>query len=319
MQTGELPHVVYVVVNWNQCQLTLDCLASLRTQDYSRFDVVVVDNGSDDGSVAAIRTAFPAITVLENPRNLGIAAANNVGIRQALAAGADYVFLLNNDTVVDPQMLGALVRTAEASPQVAVTGPTMLYFDQPETIWCAGNRIDWRDGSTWLLRNGEPVGNLAAVGPTEVDYIATCAACFRRSALEAVGPMDERYFIYYDETDWFARAHALGWRFVHVPEARMWHKVSASMRPASPATTYYMVRNRLLFLAKNASGVRRLRLMARALGQELRTLAAHSLRARHRHLRGSRDARWLALRDALRGRFGPMGQDVAAVCARAAS
>lgn len=312
------PPATFVVVNWNQRDLTLACLSSLRAQRYPAFDVVLVDNGSADGSVEAVRAAFPEVHVAPQAANLGIAAANNVGIRHALAGGAAYVFLLNNDTVVDPDMLSQLVAHAESDPRIGVTGPTMLYHDRPDVIWCTGNRIVPHDAGTVLLRNGAPAATVAGLPPEPVDYIATCAACIKRAVFDDVGLMDERYFIYYDETDWFARAAAQGWRFHYVPPARMWHKVSASMPLASPGTTYYMTRNRYLFIRQSAHGPRRLRLLAVALAQDLRTLAAQTLHPRHRPRRAARTARALALRDAALGRYGQMGEDVAKVCYPAA-
>ena len=311
------PHVTYVVVNWNQRQLTLDCLSSLREQRYPSFEVVLVDNGSVDGSAEAVEEAFPAVTVIRNGANLGIAGANNVGIRRALATDTDYVFLLNNDTLVDPDMLAHLADAAEAEVDIGIAGPTMLYFDPPETIWCAGNGIDWRDGSTERLLDGMPLSAVEHAGIEDVDFITSCAACIKRRVFDDVGLMDERYFIYYDETDWFARAASAGWRSVHVPWAHMWHKVSATMRPASPATTYYMVRNRVLFINKHFHGWRRMAALTRVLAAETRTILAHSVKPEHRPLRTSRTARVLALRDAARGRFGPMGEDVAVLCAEA--
>jgi GT2 family glycosyltransferase len=308
------PSVVFVVVNWNQRQLTLDCLASLQQQNYRNFAIALVDNGSTDDSVSAVRAAFPDVAVFENGSNLGIAAANNVGIRYALEAKADYVFLLNNDTVVDPEMLGHLVEVAESDPRIGMTGPTMLYFDQPEIIWCAGNSIDWRDGSTARLRAGDHRNSLDTSSVYAVDFITSCAVCIKSSVLEAVGLMDERYFIYYDETDWFARASAQGWKAVYVPRAMMWHKVSATMGESSPTTDYYMSRNRFLFLAKNLSGLHRPLALTRAALRTGLTIAAYSIKNQQRRRLANRNAKLAGLQDALRNRWGPMRAEVARMC-----
>ncbi|MEJ2598007.1 MAG: glycosyltransferase family 2 protein [Anaerolineales bacterium] len=310
------PLVVFAVVNWNQCQLTLDCLASLREQTYPNFSVVLVDNGSVDGSAGAVREQFPEVTVLENGRNLGIAGANNVGIRWALDAGADYVFLLNNDTIVDSDMLDHLVRVTEADPTIGMAGPTMLFFDQPETIWCAGNSIDWNSGETNRLREGDSLSTVREADLEEVDFITSCAVLIKRAVFEQVGLMDERYFIYYDETDWFARASASGWRSVYVPWARMWHKVSASMGESSPRTDYYMIRNRFLFLSKNLDGFHKAFSLTWAAARNLKIIAAYTLKNRTAKRLANRDAKYLGLRDAIVGRWGEMGPDVSVVCNR---
>jgi len=245
---------------------------------------------------------------------IGIAVANNVGIRYALGTKADYVFLLNNDTAVDPEMLGHLVEVAESEPCIGMTGPTMLYFDQPEIIWCAGNSIDWRNGSTARLRVDEHRGSLDGDTTCAVDFITSCAVCIKSRVFESVGLMDERYFIYYDETDWFARASAQGWQAMYVPQAMMWHKVSAAMGTASPATDYYMNRNVLLFLCKNLGAAARMQAVIKATGRNLLAVAAYTAKSHGGRRIPNRNARLLALRDAALGRWGKMGADVAAVC-----
>jgi hypothetical protein len=315
--TNESPSVMFVVVNWNQRQLTLDCLASLRHQHYGNFAVVLVDNGSRDGSLLAVHEAFPEVTVLENGYNLGIAAANNVGIRYAMEANSDYIFLLNNDTVVDPEMLERLVAVAESDPRIGVTGPTMFYYDEPEMIWCGGNSIDWGTGNTSRLRSGQHVSSFGDVTLFHVDFITSCAVCIKRRVFETTGLMDERYFIYYDETDWFARASAMGWLTVYVPRARMWHKVSATMGESSPTTDYYMVRNKFLFLAKNLSGVPKLVALVRAGLHTSLAIVAYSVKNQGGKRLGNRNAKLLGMRDAVLYRWGPMGSDVARICSPA--
>ncbi len=308
------PSVTFVVVNWNQRQLTLDCLASLREQRYPNFNVVLVDNGSEDGSVAAARATFPEVIIKENGDNLGIAAANNVGIRYALENQADFVFLLNNDTVVASDMLEHLVGVAQSDPTIASTGPTMLYFAAPETIWCAGNRINWLTSKPRALYAGKTLDSVTGSKPVSVDFIASCAVCIKADVFRDVGMMDERYFIYFDETDWFLRASAKGWRHIYVPEARMWHKVSATMGTVSPAADYYMWRNALLFVSKNFRGFFRLSAFLYIVIRSLLVVVFYSLRLDGGKRIANRNARLLALRDAFRGRWGKMGADVAAVC-----
>lgn len=314
MSNDQTPKVTFVVVNWNQKDLTLDCLASLRQQEFGKFDVIVVDNGSQDGSVTAIRAGFPEVCVLENSTNLGIAAANNIGIRQALDCGTDYVFLLNNDTTVHPSMLNHLVSVAESQPDIGTVGPTMLYYDDPEIVWCAGNSIDWRTGSTARLWDRMHLGSLEEFEDRTVDFVTSCAACIKAAVFHKVGLMDERYFIYYDETDWFVRASEAGFRTVYVPRAKMWHKVSASMGTTSPATDYYFNRNMLLFLSKHRRGLARIRSLVLAGGRHLLTIATYTVKSHGGKRLPHRNARLLALRDALLGRWGKMGPDVEAVC-----
>src|SRR5262249_4616411 len=129
-------------LNWNQPEHTLACLRSLAELDYPEVAVTVVDNGSTDGSPALIRARFPDVTLIENGRNLGFAAGNNVAIGPAVRAGSDYVMLLNNDTEVAPDMLRALIAVAERDPAIGIVGPKILYYDQPDLIWSAGGTVD---------------------------------------------------------------------------------------------------------------------------------------------------------------------------------
>jgi len=309
------PKVAIIVLTWNQRDLTLDCLASLVELDYpiDWLEIIVVDNGSADGTAQAIRERYPQVTVLENGQNLGFAEGNNVGIRHALQGQAEYISLLNNDTVLDPAMLKELLAVMEADRTVGIVGPKMLYYDQPDTIWCAGNRIDWRTGATSRLQSEQP-DSASESEPQQVDFITACAICLRRQVIEQIGLLDPRFFIYYEETDWCIRARAAGWRILYMPRARLWHKVSAAMGTTSPATEYYMSRNVLLFLHKNGQGVRRWRSLVLAAGRNLLAVAAYTAKPHSGRRLPHRNARLLALRDAVLGRWGKMGADVAAVC-----
>lgn len=312
--------VCVIVLTWNQHELTLDCLDSLSALDYpaDRIQVIVVDNGSTDGTVGAIYERYASVIVLENGENLGFAEGNNVGIRQALKGNADYIMLLNNDTAVDPSMLNELLAVIEADPGVGIVGPKMLYFDEPDRIWCAGNKFDWHSGESVRLQAEEP--DLGAETPAteelprEADFITACAICLRRQVIEEIGLLDPRFFIYYEETDWCMRARAAGWKILYVPRARMWHKVSAAMGTTSPATAYYMSRNVLLFMAKNRRGLPKLYSLARVSTRNLLTVAAYTVKSHAGRRRPNRNARLLAMRDAVTGRWGKMGPDVAAVC-----
>lgn len=308
------PSVCFVILNWNQPALTGDCLASLAEQDYDTFGVLVVDNGSVDGSAATLREGYPWASVIELPDNIGYSPGNNVGIECALQQGYDYIFLLNNDTIVDSDMLGQLVSVCESDPSVGMAGPLILYFDEPGLIWSAGAEFNWHDGSTTRSLADQPAHVIDTASPSEVDFLSSCAVCIKRKVLEKIGLLDERLFIYYEETDWSARAAAAGWRSVLVPQAKMRHKVSATMGTTSPATDYYMSRNRLLFIAKHLRGGRRAAALTRAVVRDVRAVIAYTLKPHGGARRRNRDARLLALRDALLGRWGRMGQDVAAVC-----
>lgn len=308
------PSVCFIVLNWNQPDMTGDCLVSLAEQDYGNFHVVVVDNGSEDGSAGLLRERFPWVTIIELPTNIGYSPANNVGIGFALQKRYDYILLLNNDTVVAPDMLTHLVNVCESESSIGMTGPVIVYFEKPELIWSAGAEFDWRDGSITRSLADQSASVIDVATPLDVGFLSSCAVCIKRQVLEEVGLLDERLFIYYEEADWSARASAAGWRSVLVPKARIQHKVSATMGTASPATEYYMSRNGLLFLAKHLKGWRRIVSLARAVWRNLLIIAAYTIKSHDGKRTPNRNARLYALRDSLLSRWGKMGDDVARVC-----
>lgn len=312
-----VPHVFTIILNWNQLDLTLDCLASLSECDYPNHTIILVDNGSSDGSPERIRAAYPQVVVLPLPHNLGYSAGNNAGLNYALEHGADYLFLLNNDTLVSPDLITRLVTAAQADPAVGMVGPTMFYFEPSDVVWGAKNYILWPQGRTLRQGMNQPApSNLASEPPCEIDYIDSCAILVKRQVVEKIGLLNEDYFINYDDVDWNTRARAAGYKVIYLPAAHMWHKVSAAMGVASPRTTYYMTRNGLLFFSTHAKGLARCLAVARILSDTLQTVAAWTLFKQYHTpaFRQKRAANLLALRDFFTRRFGKMGPDVERAC-----
>jgi GT2 family glycosyltransferase len=262
-----------------------------------------VDNASSDGSVDAVRAAYPQMTLIETGANLGFTGGNNIGIERALKQGADYVLLLNNDTVTAPDMLDLMVNAMEANPSAGVSGPMIYYYDAPDTIWSAGGSIDWPRGTTSMIGLNEDDHGQYGDAPRPVDFVTGCALLARRDVWERAGLLDDRFFMYYEETEWCVRAARAGYGIIHVPGAMLWHKISIEARAASPRTYYYMTRNRLLFLRRSRAG---LRTWLYTWGEYGRTFASWTLRpkwADRRHLRGTM---LRAIRDYSSGRFGPL-------------
>ena len=289
--------IAIVVVNWNGREDTLACLASLREVDYSPLDVVVVDNGSSDRSVPAIRAAFPEVRVIEAGRNLGFAGGNNVGIEAVLAEGADYVLLLNNDTVVSPDLVRELVTVAQASPDVAAVSPKIYYQTEPGRVWYAGAR--WVPERATFEHVGQGTlddGDHGDGQPLETAYACGCAMLVPAAVLRRVGLLDSELFLLYEETDWCFRARRLGLRCLIAPRATVWHKVSASFGGRlSPLYAYFDMRNRLLWAKRHLSRAERARVWRGALGGVCEPLtgafAAMALLARGRPRAAYREAR----------------------------
>lgn len=295
------PKVLVVVLAYNRVELTLACLTSLARREYEQSDVLLVDNGSRDGTPAAARAHFPGVGVIETGANLGYAGGNNVGLRYALERGYDYALLLNNDTEVAPDCLHELVAVAEADPAIGLAGPTITYFDRPDTIWSAGGTLDRRRGSSTMRGLNQPL-EAQSSEPAEVDFLTGCALLCKRPVLERAGLLDERFFLYYEDAEWCVRARRAGFRVVHAPRARVLHKIPPDGRAAAPYVGYYMARNRLLFL--RATGAPPPVWLRAILLQDLRTCLSWSLRPKWRGKRGQRDALLAAWRDFALGRFG---------------
>ncbi len=289
------PRVAIILVSYKGREDTLECLRSLEQLTYPARDVIVVDQNSGDGTPEAVRESFPWAHVIENPVNNGFAGGNNVGMKAALERGVDYLFLLNNDTTVEPGLLEPLVELAESDARIGVVGPKMLYYGEPDTIWAAGGAINWRGHSVLL---GEGTKDAPGGEPRPVDFVVGCGLMVKRKVVEQVGLLDERYFIYYEETDLCARIRKAGFQVLYQPNARLWHKVSRTFGAGSEFTLYYMRRNVLLYLGEH--GTRPLLGRLAALGDALRLSLVWTLQGK----KARRDVLLCALRDYRRGQFG---------------
>jgi hypothetical protein len=227
-----------------------------------------VDNGSTDGSVAALRrSAAPDVEVIDAGRNFGYAGGNNVGIRRALDCGADFVFVLNNDTVVDAALLDELLAAANRNPAAGCFAPWIFYLHDRDRLWFT--RSEWSPEKSAFTApgKGQLVSELA-LESTDTEYVCGAALFFRATVARKIGLFDERFFLVYEDTDWCCRARRAGFGCVTVPTARVWHKVGSSFASeASPLRTYFSTRNKLLWAEKNGSRVDWWRVVRSALGR----------------------------------------------------
>lgn len=292
-----------VVLSWNGREDTLACLDSLARVE--GLAVVCVDNGSSDGSPQAIRERFPRVTLIEAGANLGYAAGNNLGIRHALAAGAEWVMLVNNDATVAGDVIDGFEAARRACPRAGMLAGKVYFAERPHTIWFAGQRV-----SELLGYSGRPRGYGRRDGPRYARVRATGRAvgalmAVSRELVEAVGLLDEDLFAYVEDVDWALRARAAGWKVVFAPGARAWHRVSASTggELRSTHTLYYGVRNTIVVLERRRP-VGTLGTAARR-GTILATFTLHAL-TRHDRRAALRAVR-AGFGDALHGRMGPRG------------
>lgn len=303
------PLVFVIILNWNNPEDTIECLESLQHSDYSPFVPMVVDNGSTDGSVEKIRAAYPEILLIDLDTNLGYAEGNNVGIQYAIDSDADYVLVLNNDTVVDSSMLTALVSLAEADSRIGMVGPMMYCYQPEDTIFAVGSSVDWQKGETINREMFQPAKKMEGLLQAEkVDYIPGCGVLISRELLEKIGLLDPIYYLNFEDVEWGVRAQRNGFESWYTPDAVLWHKVSATMGQASPVNTYYMTRNALLFFWRNSPPGKKWPAILRIIIRTVRTISAWTFRPKYwnEQFKNLRTANILALRDFSLGNFGKL-------------
>ena len=292
-----------VVLSWNGREDTLRCLESLAHVDDPDLQIICVDNGSTDGSQQAVRERFSHVALIEAGVNLGYSGGNNLGIRHALEHGARWVMLVNNDATVAPDVIEGFARAARARPRAGMLAGKVYFADRPQTIWFAGQRV-----SELVGYSGRPRGHGRQDGPRYSRIAPTGRAvgalmAISREAIEAVGLLDEELFAYVEDVDWALRVRAAGFEVVFAPDARAWHRVSASTggEAASTHTLYYGARNTVTVLERRrplgsvGTAVRRVAILA--------MFCLHALTRPHRHeaMRAVREG----FADARNGRLGP--------------
>jgi GT2 family glycosyltransferase len=250
-----LPLVYAVTVNWQRPDDTLECLVSLYTQDYPQLKVLVVDNGSQDGSVERFRERYPQAEILALPENLGFAGGYNRGIQTALERGAQFVFILNNDATVAPEAVRLLVESHR--PDIGLLAPLIFYTSAPDHVWSAGGRI-----SRWTLEKDDRWTNRSDwqtwPASIEQDFVTGCSVLFPRATLLQVGAFDEAYRMYYEDMDLCYRVRKSSKRILLIPAAHAWHKVATSSGGRdSPQERYWMARSSVMFFRKHARGLQK--------------------------------------------------------------
>jgi GT2 family glycosyltransferase len=251
--TLKTPKVSIVILNWNGYGVTRECLASLSKIDYPNCGVVLVDNGSADGSPDRLAAEFPEITLIRNQENLGFTGGNNVGIRRALEENADYVLLLNNDTVVAPNFLSELIRAGESDNRIGLLNPKILYFEPSDRIWYAGGSFNIWKGIASHRGNRELDRGLYDT-PEEVTFITGCAFLIKTEVIRKIGLLDECLFYSCEDTDWTIRSLKTGYKALYVPSSVLWHKESMDVKSNAGKAfrDFYNVRNCLLLARRHA-------------------------------------------------------------------
>jgi len=240
------PLVYIIILNYNGGQEIIECLQSCQKIHYPRFRILVVDNASADHSIAQIKKQFKEVAVIQNQENLGFAAGNNVGIKYALSQKADYVLLLNNDTVVSEDFLTKMVQLAEKETNIGIAVPKILYY-QSNKLWEGwGKKIDY-------IRGRVTVSTEEAINqPQETIHATGCAMLIKRAVFEKIGFLSEDYFMYFEDIDFSLKARKAGFKIFYQPKAVIWHRFN---RGTSLMNQYYWQRSRVIFALKCAPNI----------------------------------------------------------------
>lgn len=255
--------VSIVVLNWNGLVDTVECLESLKRITYTDYDVIVVDNGSHGDDAKVLKRKFgDYVHIIENDKNYGFAEGCNIGLRYALANhNPDYILLLNNDTIVDPNFLTELVKVAGSDLSIGIVSPKIYVYYEANKIQSAGGKINWWSGRTIIVGfNETDRGQFDEV--RDRDWVSGCSLLIRSCVIRDIGFIYAPYFTYFEEVDWCVRCRRAGYKIVYIPKAKIWHKKHLIAGTMEGRALYYWARNRFLFMSRNASKLQFISFMA---------------------------------------------------------
>ena len=326
------PKVSIIILNWNGVKDTLECLESVYKLDYPNFEVIVVDNGSTDNSVHLIRSAFPKVSMIENNENLGYVGGNNVGMRYAINTCAQFVWLLNNDTVVAPDSLSELIHAAGQTDRCGLLSPVIYYYDDPKKVQFCGTILDWERKRFIQMCHPEFVSGSQTIPRLEIpkrvwddrkddreavilDENATLsdillwgtALLINRDAIMAIGYLNEKYFSYHEDIEYSVRAINSGFTNVVVSKSKVYHKeASSSGGKKSPLYCYFMTRNVYYFWRDNLSGLDKIFYLRNYLSDSISWAGSLKMKGKSESVNACLDGIW----SALRGVTGPWDKNI---------
>jgi GT2 family glycosyltransferase len=245
-----------LVLTYNGLEDTRKCLRSLESQAAAGHAILVVDNGSTDGTMEAVAREFPWTKRLRVEQNQGPSVGNNRGIEYALQQGAGSVLLLNNDTTVAPNLIDRLTVAAKAHPEFQIIGPVINYMDEPAVVMTDGVTFNPPGYNGLFVRKVVPLVDAATPAITAVDIVNGCAMLVSAEVFRKIGLFDERFFIYHDETDFCLRALAAGFRCGVMGEQLVWHKGSSTFKATGKRFARYYDSRNLVYLLKKHDGAR---------------------------------------------------------------
>ena len=250
--TSTKPKIFVIILNWNGTEDTCQCVLSVQQISYPNYEIIIVDNGSQDDSIKVFKEKFPEVYVIETGQNLGYAGGNNKGIAYALENQADYILILNNDATVDSAILSNFADIAENHSNAGILGAKIYFSSEPQKIWFAGGAWLPEIAKFTHIGCGEE-DNLSHNLVKNIDYACGCALLVKAEVFEKIGLLETKFFLTWEETDFCYKARRAGFECLFAPSAHVWHKVSASFKggEAGLMHEYFMTRNRLLWIERN--------------------------------------------------------------------
>jgi len=245
--------VSVVILNWNRKEMLLDCLHHIKQLEYPVWEIIVVDNGSTDDSVNAVESVYPDVKLIVNDKNYGAQEGKNIGLRYAVKSLTDFIYMVDNDIIVDSASLSELMKIAESDSKVGIVGTLMYNYSKPDEILSAGGIIDFTQNVSRGRGDREKDrGQYNKI--EEVDYLWGGAMLVKREVLDKVGFFDSGYTGYwFEDTDFSMRVRQAGFRVVFCPWAKVWHKPHRSIEQFSYRKKYLTARNAIRFMKKYAS------------------------------------------------------------------
>ena len=254
------PSVAIILVNWNGYDFTAACIESLQKVEFPDYQVILVDNASENSEGKRLLSAFPEILLIENQENLGFAGGNNVGIVKALEDGFSHVMLLNNDTEVEPDFLGEMMRKFQSGGNLGVVQPLITFLNEKDKIWSAGGKWNSILGRAITLGDRKKLGAYRATD-APLDWASGCCMLISREALLTTGLLNESYFAYCEDVDWSLRFRQKGFEIALASKALVYHEAGASSKKKhaegtlSPRVFYFHVRNQFYLIRENQNGI----------------------------------------------------------------
>ena len=260
--TEHLETSIYAVsLNWNGFSLTVPCIDSLKKSTIPFTKIIILDQASTDGSGEKLQQLYEndnQVHIVHNEKNYGFAAGINIGIKKALDMGAEMVFIVNNDTIVDKDCIQHLYEVLLSDPLAGATGPAIMYYSNPEKIWQAGGFFNKLKMGTSVPAKGKMLSEISK-SVSGVSFLTGCALLFPAKTFDKVGLFDQSYFLYSDDVDYCLRIKNAGMNMYFVPTAKVWHKIEdIAIDRTTPLVLYHLARSSVIMLRKNFSGFERL-------------------------------------------------------------